>query len=176
MAEVVIIDRVEDDDYQGKAFKKVTDKTGKTFNVKYGREGALKAKWPLLVPGTAIEITWGEYNGKPFVQDFAVVAEASKVAKLEPRKPAELGREEYPDGVNDGRTPLNDDLKSAETPPPNPQAVGMMTKELGDMIRSSSLVKVFGVKIAVELVSWYRSQTFGITRINYDGKDLPVFK
>ena len=88
MAEVVIIDRVEDDDYQGKSFKKVTDKTGKTFNVKYGREGALKAKWPLLVPGTAIEITWGEYNSKPFVKDFKVVAEAQEVAKLPAQKAA----------------------------------------------------------------------------------------
>ena len=78
----VIIDKVEDDSYDGKAFKKVTDKTGKTFNIKYGREGKLKAKWDLLVPGNAIEITWGEYNGKPFVQDFKVVAEASEVAEL----------------------------------------------------------------------------------------------
>ena len=87
MADVVIIDRVEDDDYQGKAFKKVTDKTGKTFNVKYGREGKLKAKWDLLIPGTAIKITWGTYNNVPFVQDFEVVAAAGAVAKLEPGKP-----------------------------------------------------------------------------------------
>ncbi len=155
MAEVVIIDKVEDDDYQGKAFKKVTDKTGKTFNVKYGKGGTLKEKWPLLMPGNAIEITWGEFNGKPFVQDFKVVVGAQEAAQLQPAPEAEVAR---------------------ETTPPAPQAVGMMTKELGDMIRSGSLVKVFGAKIAVELVSWYRSQAFGITRINYDGKDLPVFK
>ena len=76
------------------------------------------------------------------------------------------------------RTPQPIPLAEGEenTAPPAPQAVGMMTKELGDMIRSGSLVKVFGAKIAVELVSWYRSQVFGITRINYDGKDLPAFK
>ncbi len=39
MAEIVIIDRVEDDSYNGKDHKKVTDKSGRTFNVKYGREG-----------------------------------------------------------------------------------------------------------------------------------------
>ena len=160
MAEAVIIDRVEDGDYQGKSFKKVTDKTGKTFNVKYGREGALKAKWPLLIPGNAIEIEWGEYNGKPFVKDFKVVVGAQELGALGTQNT--IGRGEYPDPPS--------------PPPPNPQAVGMMTKELGDMIRSENLVRVFGTKIAVELVKWYRSQTFGITRINYDGKDLPVFK
>ena len=82
MAEAVIIDRVEDGDYQGKSFKKVTDKAGKTFNVKYGREGVLKAKWPLLIPGNAIEIEWGEYNGKPFDKDFKVVVGAQEVGEL----------------------------------------------------------------------------------------------
>ena len=155
MPETVIIDRVEDDDYQGKAFKKVTDKTGKVFNVKYGREGKLKAKWGLLIPGNAIEIEWGEYNGKPFVQDFKVVVEAQEVARLQPALEA-----------------------TAENviPPPNPQAVGMITKELGDMIRGGLLTTLFGATIRKELVKWYRSQVFGITRINYDGNDLPKDK
>jgi len=57
-----------------------------------------------------------------------------------------------------------------------PQAVGMMTKEIGDMIRAKMLTVIYGTKIANELTKWYRSQALGITRINYDGKDLPVFK
>lgn len=67
------ITSVEDDDYQGKAFKKVTLGTGEVFNVKYGQGGALKAKWPILQVGVAIKFTMGVYNGKPFVQDIATV-------------------------------------------------------------------------------------------------------
>ncbi len=160
MAEAVIIDRVEDDSYDGKAFKKVTDKAGNTFNVKYGRGGSLKAKWGLLVPGNAIEITWGEFNGKPYVQDFVVVAEASEVAKLGPK-----AAESPP--LQEGETP---------PPPPAPQAVGMLTKEIGDMIRAKMLTTLFGATIKSELVKWYRSQVFGISRITYDGKDLPENK
>ena len=63
-----------------------------------------------------------------------------------------------------------------ELPAPAPQAVGMITKELGDMIRAKLLTEIFGSKIANGLLGWYRSQTLGITRIPYDGKDLPVFK
>ncbi len=159
MADVVIIDKVEDDDYQGKAFKKVTDKTGKVFNVKYGQGGKLKEKWPLLVGGTTIEIEWGVYNEKPFVRDFKVVAEAGQVAELPSQKPDSLPPQ-----------------PGEELPPPAPQAVGMMTKEIGDMMRAEMLGKIFGAKIAVELTKWYRSQALGITRIPYEGKDLPVFK
>lgn len=84
-----------------------------------------------------------------------------EVAKLEPQKAEPIPLRE---GEDDTR------------PPPAPQAVGMMTKEIGDMIRAEMLGKIFGAKIAVELTKWYRSQTLGITRIPYDGKDLPVFK
>ena len=93
---------------------------------------------------------------------------------------------ELPDPVNVGTTEVPAELAHAgatETtpqptpqPPPNPQAVGMMTKEIGDMIRAHELVKVFGDKIAIELVKWYRSQALGISRVDFDGKDLPEYK
>ena len=107
MAEVVIIDKVEDADYQGKAFKKVTDKTGKTFNVKYGREGKLKAKWDLLIPGNAIEITWGTYNNIPFVQDFVVVGEAGEVTKLAP-EPSEKVLPEHEEVIREARASVSE--------------------------------------------------------------------
>ena len=125
MTEVVIIDRVEDDDYQGKAFKKVTDKAGKTFNVKYGREGKLKAKWPLLIPGNAIEITWGEYNDKPFVQDFKVVADAGKVAALEPKEPMPI-----PPYPGEEKPPKSRSQEIAEH---------VWWKELGEMLRAGDI-------------------------------------
>ena len=60
--------------------------------------------------------------------------------------------------------------------PPNPQAVGMITKEIGDMIRAERLNGLFGHDIAVELIKWYRHQTLGITRVPFDGEKLPKFE
>lgn len=85
--------------------------------------------------------------------------DAKEVAGLEPVKPEPVPPQ-----------------PGEELPAPAPQAVGMLTKEIGDMIRAEMLGKIFGPKIAVELTKWYRSQALGITRIPYDGKDLPVFK
>ena len=87
--------------------------------------------------------------------------DAKEVAKLEPRE------KESPPHV-----PGKEEI----LPAPAPQAVGMITKELGDMIRAEKLTAIFGVKVGGELTRWYRNQTLGITRISYDGADLPKFK
>jgi len=81
--DIIVIDKVEDDSYDGKEFKKVTDKAGNKFNVKSGRGGALRDKWPLLEEGVAIKLQVGEFNGKPFVKDFTVVKDefASKATE-----------------------------------------------------------------------------------------------
>lgn len=92
--------------------------------------------------------------------------DAKEVAKLGPQ-PSNKVLPEHKEVI---------DQAKASVAPPAPQAVGMMTKEIGDMIRAEMLAKIFGAKIAVELTKWYRSQALGITRINYDGKNLPVFK
>ncbi len=152
MADIIgVITSVEDDDYQGKFFKKVTLGTGEVLKVKYGREGALKAKWGLLQEGVAIKFTMKDYttaeNVKiPFVHDIETV-EGALPPKVET-------------------------VKVPETPPA-PQAVGMLTKEIGDMIRAEKLSVVFGPIIANKLTEWYRSQALGISRVSWDGKDLP---
>lgn len=76
--DIVIIDTIVDDSYDGKEFKKITDKAGNTFNIKQGRGGKLKDKWPLLEEGIAIELAVGEYNKKSFVSDFTVVKDEFK--------------------------------------------------------------------------------------------------
>ena len=152
MADIVIIDRVEDDAYDGKAFKKVTDKTGKTFNVKYGREGKLKAKWPLLIPGNAIEITWGTYNNIPFVQDFKVVAGVGAVAKLEPQKPE-------PVSLREGEEPLPK-TKSQEI------AEHVWWKELGNRIGDGSIEKDYPNK-AVKIKHEYYKKMSEITGVDF---------
>jgi len=62
-----------------------------------------------------------------------------------------------------------------EKPPVPPQAVGMTTKEVGDMIRAGKLAIIFGKKIANDLVAWYQVQILGNSRIEFDAKDLPTF-
>jgi len=59
---------------------------------------------------------------------------------------------------------------------PAPQAVGMCTKEIGDMIRSKYLKPLFGEAAYFELIKWYRGQVLSITRIPYDGSKLPNFE
>ena len=106
-----VIDFVEDDDYQGKAFKKVTLKGGEVLKVKYGREGYLKDKWGELQVGRAYTWTMGDYQGKPFVQDFTAVSE-------------ELAKKAIDD---------------APPTPISPQQKGMWWKEVGEMIRSGHI-------------------------------------
>jgi len=92
---IIVIDKVEDDSYDGKEFKKVTDKAGNKFNVKSGRGGALKEKWPLLQEGIAIKLQVGEFNGKPFVKDFTVVKdEFVAQAATEVQKKVKVDKEE----------------------------------------------------------------------------------
>ncbi|KKL56342.1 hypothetical protein LCGC14_2246370 [marine sediment metagenome] len=52
-------------------------------------------------------------------------------------------------------------------------ARGMSVKEIGDMMRAGLLSKIFGETVARSLTVWYRGELLGITKINYDGKDLP---
>ncbi len=70
---IAVIESIEDDSYQGKDFKKVTLKDGSVLKVKYGREGLLKAKWGELQVERAFKFIMGDYQGKPFVQDFIAV-------------------------------------------------------------------------------------------------------
>ena len=70
---IIVINKVEDDSYEGKEFKKVTDKAGKVWKIKQGREGALKDKWGLLEPGVALRVTLGTFKDKEFVKDIELV-------------------------------------------------------------------------------------------------------
>ena len=125
MANIIgVIINVEDDDYQGKDFKKVTLGTGQVLRVKYGREGALKAKWGLLQIGTAIKFTMGEYQGKPFVSGIETV----EGGLAPPIKPTILPEHE---GI----------IEEAVKPQPSGQEVGMWWKQLGDDLRSGHIDK-----------------------------------
>ena len=122
----------------------------------------LKFAWGLLVEGKEIELKlvqkgqfWNVINMKPANEPWPEQTDAVK-----------------PEEVVPPRVEIN---KGSEAPP-NPQAVGMITKEIGDMIRAERLNGLFGHDTAVELIKWYRSQTLGITRVPYDGAKLPKFE
>ena len=132
----------------------VIDKTGKERRVNKKHESL----HPVFVAGQAVEVGLGNFMNREFIHTAKAVAEG--LAPPVTSKPAPTQQEER----SEPRTTIA------------PQAVGMMTKEIGDMIRAKMLTVIYGTKIANELTIWYRSQTLGITRINYDGVDLPKFK
>lgn len=127
------ITSVEDDDYQGKSFKKVTLGTGEVLKVKYGREGALKDKWPILGVGVAIHFKMKDFmrdgTAYPFVDDIEVTDIATVASELP--DPVKVGTVEVP---------------GAEPKTIAPQERGMWWKQLGDDLRSGhvDISKPFG--------------------------------
>ncbi len=107
---------------------------------------------PLFAQGKAVMCHWETYMDKPYISG------------------AKLVEGELPPPVKPGTVPVPPETQA----PPAPQAVGMLTKEIGDMIRAEKLSVVFGPIIANKLTEWYRSQALGISRVSWDGKDLPL--
>ena len=107
--------------------------------------------------GVAVELIWSNFNNNDYVSDARIVGDSLPAPK-QPVSPSLQKDEPTPDQLQ---------------PAPAPQAVGMLTKEIGDMIRAKMLTTLFGATIKKELVKWYRSQVLGISRITYEGRDLP---
>ena len=84
---VIVIDHVEDDQYEGKPFKRVIDKQGDKHRVSQ----KLEDKWYMLKPDETIRLTMGTFDkgGKSFeyvkdvetVKDVFVREAAAKVAQ-----------------------------------------------------------------------------------------------
>lgn len=169
MSDIIgVITSVEDDkDYNGKDYKKVVLGTGEELRVKQGRDGKLKAKWGLLQAGVAIKFIMMDFTKPdgvkiPFVSDIETV-EGAIPPPVEPTM------------LPEGEEVVRKAVASVASSPPNPQAVGMFTKEIGDMIRSKYLIPIWGEEAGAELIKWYRGQGLGITRIPFDGDKLPKF-
>ena len=140
---IVVVDKVEDDtDYNGKAIKKVTDKGGNVWKVKWGQGGKLKDKWELLDEnvGLAFDFTLDTYQGKEFVKDIELVKDAfvTKAAQEVAEK----------------------------SPGKSPQEVGMFWKELGECIRSGQLEKDFP-NMVVKIKGEYYKKMSEVTGINF---------
>lgn len=121
-----------------------------------------KNKWPLLVEGATLEFKMAKQG------QFWNITDILPVETPPPQSSQEVLPKDQKE-INRARQ------EGKETNQPAPQAVGMLTKEIGDMIRADKLIPIFGKETAIELVGWYREQTLGITRIPFDGAKLPQF-
>ena len=66
-----IVTQIEEILYNGELMGyQCFDGTGQSVKVKKGQGGHLQAKWEELQVGRAYSFTMGEYNGKPFVENF----------------------------------------------------------------------------------------------------------
>lgn len=144
--EIIVVDHVVPDSYGNLI---VADKAGNEYRVNANHNSL----HPVFQPGAAVELGYGNFMNKEYIHTAVQVKDNIPP----PRKPE----------------PVPHQPGEESLPTPAPQAVGMMTKEIGDNIRANVLYKIFGKKIGVELIKWYRGQTLGITRIPFDGKDLP---
>lgn len=62
----IIIDTVEDDEWEKKKYKKITSKEGDIFKVGI----RLQHKWMHLLPDTPLKLTIDTYNNNEYVKDF----------------------------------------------------------------------------------------------------------
>ena len=140
---IVVVGKVEDDtDYNGKAIKKVTDKEGNVWKVKWGQGGKLKDKWSLLNEnvGLAFDFTLDTYQGKEFVKDIELVKDAfvAKAAQEVAEKSPGISGEER----------------------------GMWYKELGNRIGDGSLDRDFP-NMVVKIKGEYYKKMSEVTGINF---------
>jgi len=175
---IMVVDYIEDIEYNGKVTgKRCTGKDGNQVNVKGGKKGSkLYERWDELQVGTAYKFIMADYTNPkkevfPYVADFVTIEGELSPAVKPDMRPED--KKIVAQAVREG------------TPPPNPQAVGMMTKNIADMIIASVqkhgniagvLKTIFWNDAAIELVRWYRNQALGTTQIPFDGTDLPELK
>ena len=156
---VIVVKSVEHNNYGDLVF---TDEGGVDYKV-----GIKRAKYfeDVIIVNRAVQLNFAEAYNKEYIY-YAKPVEGELPP---PQKPELLPKDR--EEVEQARAEVRQ-----EAPPPAPQAVGMITKELGDMMRAKLLTPIFGKEIANELTKWYRGQTLGITRIPFDSDKLPKFE
>jgi hypothetical protein len=81
---LVVVDRVEDDTYDNKPFKRIITFAGEDYKI--GRN--LESKWPLLVHGVCLKLVMGTYKGNPYVDKLERCLDLTEEKKAELMKPA----------------------------------------------------------------------------------------
>ena len=106
-----------------------------------------------IIDGRAVKLGYAIYKGKEYIATAELYDGQVKLPQTEP-------------------------IHTAVKPEtqPAPQAVGMMTKEIGDHIRAGTLSKFLDVETANNILAWYRGQMLGITKVAFDGAKQPKYK
>jgi len=157
---ITVISVSEEFTKNGDAYKKVTCATEDGRETTKSIFNQLEGKWPLLVEGKALEFKMEKKGQFWNVVDITPVGDS-----LPPPKSDKAVLPEHQKEID----------RAQESPPPAPQAVGMITKEIGDMVRTKYLKPLFGDEAYIELIKWYRGQVLAITRVPFDGAKLPTF-
>jgi len=156
---IIVVDTVAKNTYGDLTF---TDKEGTGYKISNKRVQYFENT---IQPDIGVELSYANAYGKEYIYSARQLKDG--LPPPQPIKPTE--REKV--AVQEAHKTHDENL-----PPPNPQAVGMVTKELGDMIRTKYLKTIFGDETGIELIKWYRGQVLGITRVPFDGAKLPTFK
>jgi hypothetical protein len=114
---IVIIDTVEDDEWDGKAFKKILTKAGETY--KMGKH--LIPKYNLLAPGVALRLIMDNYQGREYVKDYdacinLATERIKELSQPAPKNPKDLSIEKQSavkcvSRIIAGGQPVPDDIK-----------------------------------------------------------------
>lgn len=141
--EIFVVDHSEMNDYGDLIVTPKEDGGATTKTYKVGNKRS--SLFGVFQPDMAVEVGYSEYMNREYI------ASARQVKDAIPNKPINLP-EPVPPTVT----------SSIPKPEPKhaiaPQAIGMTTKEIGDMIRAKSLSVIFGQEMADKLVAWYKSQ------------------
>ncbi len=137
----------------------VTDKGGETHKIGEKRPHLFDT----FQPDIAVEVGYANTSFKD--KEGNTIEYIATAVKVE-------GALSPPVKTTTAPVPEHEDVP-APPKPIAPQAIGMMTKEIGDMMRAGLLTKIFGVEAAANLVTWYRGEATGITRIAFDGAKYP---
>jgi hypothetical protein len=114
---ICVVDRIEDDEWQGKPYKRLIAKSGEDYKI--GQR--LNEKWVLLKPGAAVRLIMDVFKGNTYVKDFDLCYDLTmdKMAELSqpsPKNPKDLSIEKQTavkcvSRILAGGQPLPDDIK-----------------------------------------------------------------
>ena len=91
---ILVVDRIEDDEWQGKPYKRLIAKSGEDYKI--GQR--LNEKWVLLKPNAAVRLIMDTFKGNLYVKDFDLCYDLSmeKMAELSqpaPKNPKDISIE-----------------------------------------------------------------------------------
>ena len=114
---ILVVDRIEDDEWQGKPYKRLIAKSGEDYKI--GQR--LNDKWILLKPGAAVRLIMDTFKGTLYVKDFDLCYDLTqeKMAELSqpaPKNPKDLSIERQTavkcvSRIIAGGQPVPDDIK-----------------------------------------------------------------